>query len=212
MTEGTVQDFQRLAARADLARLLAASYYQPTAEFAQERVFDALAEAAAAVDPQLSAPARRVAEGFAANDEQALLVDYARLFLGPPKALAPPYGSVWLAEAQPLMQESTLAVLDLYRDAGFALVDDFRDLPDHIAVELECLYVTLFRRAQAAQQGDSVAAARVAALQDRLLREHLWPWLTRFAGAVRDNAETSFYRELATLTEQVVERELGFAH
>ena len=41
-------DVKRIAARADLCRLLAACYYQPGPEFAEERVFDSMRVAAAA--------------------------------------------------------------------------------------------------------------------------------------------------------------------
>src|SRR5512134_1846341 len=89
-------DSNRAAARADLARLLAACYYQPGPEFAEESVFASMLEAAQGIDPELAAGARRLGDAFAAESVDQLLVDYTRLFLGPTHALAQPYGSVWL--------------------------------------------------------------------------------------------------------------------
>ena len=86
-------------ARADLCRFLAACYYQPGPEFAEEKLFDSMAAVAARVDPDFAARARRLGEAFAAEDPEDLLVDYTRLFLGPVDALAKPYGSVWLGGA-----------------------------------------------------------------------------------------------------------------
>ena len=199
-----MDDQPTLAARADVCRLLAASYYEPCEAFAQEKMFDALAKAAATVDAELGESARRVASVFAGGDLQTPLVDYARLFLGPPRALAAPYGSVWLGDTQPLMQDSTMAVLALYREAGFEVSEGFRDLPDHIAAELEFLYLLLFREAAARHAGDAQAQATAAALRRRLTDEHLGRWVGPFAAALREHAQTAFFRELATLTERFV--------
>jgi TorA maturation chaperone TorD len=202
-------EVRRLAARADLARLLAASYYEPGPEFAEEGLFASISEAADAVDPTLGEGAHRLQRAFSGVDRQELLIDYVRLFHGPPKALAQPYSSVWLSKTtQTVMQDSTVAVLDLYREAGFEMAEDFRDLPDHLSVELECLYVLLFREAQALQSGNVNAAYSAATLRGRLLREHLGLWVPAFAEATVEVAETDVYLELAELTRRSVELEL----
>jgi TorA maturation chaperone TorD len=200
-------DFDSLAARADVARLLAACYYEPSTEFAEERLFDALAEAANRVDPALADPAQRLGEAFAAESANELLIDYTRLFLGPVAALAQPYGSVWLERRQSLMQESTQAVIALYAEAGFEAAEDFRDLPDHIAAELEFLYLLLFRRAEAARNADAASAMRHAELQRRFLAEHLGRWVGPFTAEVGAGAQTALYRQLAQLTDAFVRSE-----
>lgn len=200
-----------LAARADLSRLLAACYYEPAPEFVEERMFEAIVVAADGVTPALGAAARQLARSFTSVDLQTLLVDYTRLFLAPEGPLAQPYGSVWLTGAQPLMQESTLAIIQLYEVGGFELAEDFRDLPDHVAAELEFLYALLFREAQALRQGDADSADGVRALRRRLLAEHLGRSTPPFAAAMRAGAQTAFYRELANLTALFVEREAATA-
>ena len=206
-----MNDEPRMAARADLCRLLAASYYQPDEAFAQERMFDAMCVAADAIDPELGAQAHRVAAAFAAEDPQRLLIDYTRLFLGPERALAQPYGSVWLDGSQPLMTDSTLAVVALYDEGGFEIAEDFRDLPDHVAAELEFLYLLLFREAQARRRADIDAIQCNAELRRRFLGEHLGRWVGPFTAAVRAGTQTAMYRELAALTECFVAM-LGSAH
>lgn len=202
-------DFETLAARADLARLLAACFYEPGPEFAEERLFESMAQAAARIDPSLAEAAGRLGEAFAAGDAQELLVDYTRLFVGPTGALAQPYGSVWLEDGSSLMRESTVAVNALYDEGGFELAEDFRDLPDHVAAELEFLYLLLFRRAEAARNADPAAAERFAQTQRRFLDEHLGRWVTPFAAAIRDGAQTAFYRGLGGLAESFVRDEAG---
>jgi len=203
-----LSDAERLlAARADLSRLLAACYYEPAAEFAEEKVFDAMVASADDIDAELGAAARGLAAAYTADDLQTLLIDYTRLFLAPEGPLAQPYGSVWLGGAQPLMQDSTLAVMALYAEAGFEVDDDFRDLPDHIAAELEFLYALLFREAAARRQGDTGLADSARTLRQRLIAEHLGRSTPRFAAAMRAGAQTAFYRALADLTARHVERE-----
>jgi len=192
------------AARADLCRFLAACYYQPGPEFAEEKVFDSMAAAAALINPELAAGARRLGEAFAAENPDDLLVDYARLFLGPVDTRAKPYGSVWLGGDTTLMQDSTMAVLAMYAEGGFDLAEDFRELPDHIAAELEFLYLLIWRETAARRSGDADALAAATALRRRFLTEHLGAWVGPFAAAVTEGAQTAHYRELAALTDRFV--------
>jgi TorA maturation chaperone TorD len=196
-----------VAARADLARLLAACYYEPGPEFAEEGVFDAMADAADRIDGDLADRARRLGAAFAARSLEDLLVDYTRLFIGPVSTLARPYGSVWLEADDALMQDSTTEVAGLYADGGFEMAEDFRDLPDHVAAELEFLYVLLFDEAQARSNGDAAALSRTAELKARFLSRHLGAWVAPFTKAVSAGAEHAFYRELAELTNRFVAME-----
>jgi TorA maturation chaperone TorD len=200
----SVTDVARLGARADLARLLAACFYEPGPEFAEERVFDAMAQAAAGIDPALAGVAARLGAAFAAADLQTLLIDYTRLFLGPVDPRARPYGSVWLEVDGGVMQDSTMAVSAFYGEGGFEVSGEFRDLPDHVAAELEFLYLLLFKAAQGAAGGEAAAADAALALRRRFLTEHLGAWIGPFANAMRAGAETEFYRALADLTERFV--------
>jgi len=194
-------------ARADVCRLLSACYYEPSPAFAEERLFDSLAQAAARVDPPLGQAARQLGEAFAAEDLQTLLVDYTQLFLGPVGAPAKPYGSIWMEPGKGVMQESTVAVRALYREGGFDLAEDFLDVPDHIAVELEFLYVLNFREAAARMSGDALALEQAGALKRRLLFDHIGRWVGAFAQACSGNARTAFYGELGRMTEQFVRME-----
>lgn len=185
----------RAAARADLCRFLAALYYEPGPHLAEERVLESACGAASLLEPELAEGARRLALAHAAEEPARLLVDYTRLFLVPGEAAAHPYGSMWLGEAAD-------SVLGLYEQGGMEPAGDFGDRPDHIAAELEFLYLMIFREGVQAQDGDEAARARDVAR--RLLETHLAAWVPRFARAVREAAQTGFYRELAGLTERFV--------
>lgn len=167
-------------ARADLCRFVAACYYEPGPEFAEERVFDSMVAAARRVDPDLAESAQRVGEAF--HDLDELLVDYTRILLGPSMVFTKPYGSVWAGASD---------LPALYAEAGFETSADFRDLPDHIAAELEFLYLLIHQDAP-------------ADLRRRFVVGHLSKWVPAFASAVQAGAETEFYRRLAELTARLV--------
>lgn len=195
-------------ARQDLCRFISACYYEPCTEFAEERLFESMRAVADLLNPELAASANRLGNAFAAEDLQTLLVDHTRLFVGPMRPIAMPYEAFWLPANANTTEGHSFPVQALYQEGGFDLDEGFRDLPDHIAVELEFLYVLLFAQHQAISDGDDKKAAVSEELRQRLLRQHLGKWVLPFAAVVRKNAETAFYRELADLTEQFIRAEM----
>ena len=199
-------DLEKGHAREALCRFLAACYYEPGPAFAEEKLFDSMVDAATRVRPDLAAQASRLGEHFSIEDPESLLVDYTRLFLGPTDTVAKPYGSVWLEGEKTLMGDSTMAVQELYHEGGFAIDEEFRELPDHIAAELEFLYLLIYRENEGHRNG-SAEALKAVALKKRFLDEHLGLWIGPFTAAVKAGARSSFYRELAGLTDRFVEQE-----
>jgi putative dimethyl sulfoxide reductase chaperone len=195
----------RAAARADLCRLLAACYYQPGPEFVEEDVFGSMQAAAEQLDAGMAASTKTLAQAFGAQSHEELLVDYTRLFLNPTGPLAAPYESFWLGEKDPSrLQEVTQAVIAIYGEGGFEISEDFRDLPDHIAAELEYLYTLIFKEARADASNDASGNIKTSELRQRFVGAHLGRWVGPFAAAVNSAAETSYYRSLATLTDRFV--------
>lgn len=207
-SEQQLQAAGRDAARADFCRYLAACYYQPDAAFGEERLFDSMVAAAARLDDGLTGFARQMGEAYAALPLQDLLVDYTRLFVGPVQAAAKPYASVWLRRGEnQLMTEVSEAVRAMYAEGGFELADDFQELPDHAAAELEFLYLLIHRGNVARWSGDAPVLQQVEALRRRFLEQHLGLWLGPFLLAMHDAAQTPFYEALAEATEAFVRAE-----
>ena len=150
-----------------------------------------------------------MSEGFFAERLESLLLDYTRLFLGPTHTIAQPYGSVWLDGENTLMRDSSMAVLEFYDEEGFEMSEEFRELPDHIAAELEFLYLLIYRENEARRNDDPDLLATIAGLRERFLSQHLGAWIGPFAAAVRSGAQSGFYRELADLTDCFVRMEAG---
>lgn len=197
-------DVNKGSARENLCRYLAACYYQPDPAFAEERVFESMLDAARQVHPDLATLARDLGAAFVAEGHKSLLVDYTRLFLGPTGALARPYGSVWLDGPDTVMGDSTVAVMEIYEAGGFDIADDFREVPDHIAAELEFLYLLIYRENDAHRKNDPAALLCTATLRKRFLNEHLGRWVEPFATAVSAGAQSAFYRDLSKLTDRFV--------
>jgi TorA maturation chaperone TorD len=196
------------SAREDLCRLLSACYYELDPAFSEERVFDSMLAAAAVIDPDLAECARRLGQEFVAQDLETLLVDYARLFIiAPDQVRAMPYASFWLTDDQSMRHEATTTVLEMYEQGGFDVSDELHELPDHIAVELEFLYLLIFGQNQAQVSGAAEELAAANALHRRFAAEHMNAWIGAFATAVKAGAKTPFYRELAELTEKFVRME-----
>lgn len=190
------------AARADYCRLLSACFYQPDPMFREERMFEALTAAGRSLGQAYEADALAMHRTFVEADLQSLLVDYTHLFIGPADRRASPYESSWLGRDGASPETPILA---LYAEGDFDVADDFLNLPDHVAAQLEFLYLSLFRQAEAEAAGDLDAIARWEALERRLLRDHLGAWVSPFAAAIRSGAETAFYRTLADAVERFMQ-------
>ncbi|MCX7148916.1 MAG: molecular chaperone TorD family protein [Rhodocyclales bacterium] len=201
----------KAGAREDLSRFLAACYYEPSTDFSEEHLFESMLAAASAIDPDLAERARKLGAAFAAQDMQTLLVDHTALFIGPSQPRAMPYASFWLTDDQSGRHEATMAVLDLYAQGGFDVSEELHELPDHIAVELEFLYLLIFAQNQVPIGGTMFDLVAANALHRRFVVEHLEAWIDAFAAAVKSGAETAFYRELAEFTERFVRMEADLA-
>ncbi len=195
----------RHLARADVYRLLSACFYQPEEIFLEEELFGQLKTSMAKASPQRVPDGASLESSFRNAGQEALQLDYSRLFLGPFEIPAKPYGSVYLDGEKVVMGDSTLQALALYREGDFEIAEDFREMPDHVAVELEFLYLLSFRIGQAKNDEER---NRLVALKRRFLEEHLGRWVGTFSEAIRQSAESDFYKQLADLTEQVVREDL----
>ena len=141
------------------------------------------------------------------NALETLIIDYSKLFVGPYKLLAPPYGSVYLENAPRVMGDSTLDVTKRYQEGGLQV--HLKEAPDHVAIELEFMYFLIFKEVEAMRNSDSGIAASYLEKQKAFLGNHLGIWVSEFADNVEANAQTQFYKNLARLTKSFVEKDLN---
>lgn len=184
--------------RGDCYRLLSACFYQPDKSlFEQENLLRNLAEGLKRVCSSASVFAEKMEEAIATYTNEELLVDYAKLFVGPNELIAPPYGSIYLDKERRVMGDSTIKTMELYREAGLAINDDFKELPDHIAVELEFMYYLVFKETEALEKSDTYTAHKFIKMQQEFLNSFLGLWINNFCEKIKNGTDNEFYRALA---------------
>jgi TorA maturation chaperone TorD len=141
----------------------------------------------------------------------SLRVEYHRLFVGPYKLAAPPYASLYLEGEPAVMGRSTLEVLKMYEQAGFLLSPSFKDLPDHVAAELEFMALLCEGQGAAWQRSDFFQAGKQLEWQENFLREHLVRWIPKFSSKILSSTESPYYRALASLLRNYVSLDLDYA-
>lgn len=182
----------------DCYRLLAACFYQPDKSlFIQENLLGNLKEGLKRICPPASSFVEKMEEALSKYTDEELLVNYAKLFVGPYELIAPPYGSVYIDKERKVMGDSTIKTMDFYREAGLEISKDFKELPDHIAVELEFMYYLIFKEVEALGSSDIDAARRYAEMQNRFINSFLGLWINDFCEKIKNGTDNEFYKALA---------------
>lgn len=198
------EDQNITAAREDIYRMLAACFYPPSKELLAEGCCAALAELLKPVASEASLFAEQAATAGEANSLDDLTVEHARLFIGPFQLVAPPYGSIYLDDSKTVMGDSTAKVAAFYHNCGLQLAEDFHELPDHFAVELEFMSFLAFKQREAELSNDSSETARIKSLRHEFLGRFLIPWLEPFTSAIINDGEAPFYQAIARCTASFV--------
>ncbi len=130
-------------------------------------------------------------EGLARGIEDDDLVwEYRRLFVGPAPKPAPPWGSVYTDRECVVFGESTLALRAWMRAQGIERLVDDKTPEDHIGLMLVLMAW--------------IARNRPEVLDD-FLRLHLLPWSSHFLDELAEAAEQPFYEGLARLAKASLE-------
>ncbi len=149
-------DFYLMLARAFLTPM-DLEHYQAMSELLADDLADLDASLGYGIGSQVDA-LRSTMQKLENHEE--LLVEYARMFLQPPRAAT-------LNVCQPLdgaMMGGTVAEIeDFYRHYGVERGDHFKDLPDHVSVQLEFVSYLFGRAAAGIGEGEPDGEAEKAA-------------------------------------------------
>ena len=190
----------QLEAIAFVGDTLAPFYLQDPAKGDAGPAFEAMAaldaEAAAAEWPfadgdEAHAALRLMVDGLAAGaEDEALVWEYRRLFVGPAPKPAPPWGSVYTDRECVVFGASTLELRRWMRGRGIARLADDRTPEDHIGLMLALMAHLALNRPEDL---------------DAFLREHLLTWSSHFLDELAEAAAHPFYEGLARLTKASLE-------
>lgn len=145
-----------------------------------------------------------------------LKMEHARAFVGAASSLkAPPQESAYLQQdsegAATVRGPATFAVQEFYRRHGVQTPSSPQVLPDHIAIELECMYSLSSRERQAWEKGDVEAAEALRRAQLRFIEEHLARWVPDFCRRVQNAARCNLCFALACILREFLAMETGWA-
>lgn len=90
-----------------------------------------------------------------------------------------------------------MKVIGMYRNQGLSGSADVRELPDHVAVELEFMSSLVFEEIKAMGKSDLRAAVEAVEKQERFSGEFLRRWIPPFCERIKENTENGFYTALA---------------
>jgi TorA maturation chaperone TorD len=186
--------------------ILSNSYFKPE-NGTLKKLFDQ-ENLVANVCPEASVYALKMEEEIKKMGNAELLkIDYSKLFIGPYKLFAPPYGSMYLEGKRKIMGDSTIDVRNMYREVGLDISVDFKEPPDHIAAELEFMHYLIAKEIEAIKSNDFKRARQYLQKQKKFLKNHLGVWVFEFTNKIEAQATTDFYKHLAKFTKIFIKKD-----
>ena len=131
------------------------------------------------------------------EDQETLLSEYTRIFIGPNRLPAPPYASVYLEPGRQVFGEVTEEVRRLYAEEGLDVSEGVHEPADHVALEFEFAAFLLEKAAQAWGDGSLGETERLVAKARDFEVKYLRSWLPDLAASIDAAARTAFYRGVA---------------
>lgn len=198
-------DSERLQSRAEFYLCLAHAFLTPDSDAAWHGLRDALADDLDDLDATLALGiGAEIADYRAAiaatPDQPTLLAIYSALFLAPPRPVAINTGT-YLDGA--LNGGSVLAMEESYRRGGLERSEAFKDLADHLSIQLEFVASRYLQSLEGT--GDATEA-------EKFLAAFVARWLPPFiADLERERAAPNPWLPLARLLHVAVQRDVAGA-
>ncbi len=186
------------ANRAEIFNIFSALFCQPEEEFiTNSGIYNALESYFSEINPECNVQINILKECIKKYNHQDLLIEYARLFIGPFKIEVPPYSSLYF-DQKILMSDITIWVIEFYKSAGLNFDRSTKDLPDHIAVETEFIYYVLINSLRKLKDGELEKAKRYNYLYKYFFENHYKKWVPKFCDEIVAKSNNEFYKALAS--------------
>lgn len=191
--------------KSDCYRFLSACFCEPQKNlFREEHLLNNLTMNLQQTSPGAAVFSALMEENIRQYSDEELAVEYAKLFLGPFEIKAPPYGSLYLDGERRVMGDSTMDVIRFYEGAGLSGSKDCRDLPDHIAVELEFMSYLIYKEIEALEKSDFKTALNMVSKLEQFLDRFLGSWIVPFCEKIKESTDNGFYAALADCASSFV--------
>ncbi len=200
---------ERALARAAVYRLLALAFAYPTPETvtALRAAADVAAVGAGLIDSRTRAAAAKVAGMAAGLSHRELESAYQRSFTLSYSADCPLYETAFSASHIFQQTQHQADIAGFYRAFG---VEGGGERPDHLAVELEFLYLVSLKEARAREEGEREHVAVCRDAQRSFVRDHLGRWAPVIAGRIAVAGRGTFYAAAARLLRAFAAREEAY--
>ncbi len=221
-TEDNGQALLSLAsARASTYAFLSGSFTQPpTPEgIASLRSEAFLNSAAETFSEETISPLRQFAQAPEPVEALQRLVrqEFMELFKVPGGKYVTPYESVFRytreIEGQQvkglLMGQSAIDVQKWYRLAALEISPEFKDLPDHIALELNYLAQLCAKEQEFAAGGDRAKLHRAWEMERDFLAAHVVSWAGALSDKIREKSDHPYFQAVAGMLAEFTCRDLA---
>jgi len=159
-----------------------------------------LRECLTAISPEITDSPERWRALQDVGDTDDLAIEYTRLFdagaSGPP---CPLYGGLYEGDRMAKMEEA----VRFYNHFGLTLSEEQRELPDHIATELEFLHFLAFREVEALQAEVDPGPYRRA--QRDFIARHLGSWIPKLCARLEKEGAAAYFLTLLQLLAELLE-------
>ncbi len=142
---------------------------------------------------------------------------FMNLFKVPGAQYVTPYESVYRdaheVAGEPtmglLMGQSAIDVQKWYRLAAVEISDEYKDLPDHICLELNYLAHLCGKEQAFAAAGDQPMLTRAWEMQRDFLASHVVSWVRGLRDKIYEKSQHPYYRAVADMTVEFAQRDLA---
>jgi len=169
-------------------------------------------EAALAAQRQYAA----CAEDTAKRHEEARQ-EFMNLFKVPGGQYVTPYESVYRDSREIagqkvrglLMGQSAVDVQKWYRLAALEISPEYKDLPDHIALQLGYLAYLCAKEQEFASSGDDARLTRTWEMQRDFLAAHVVSWITALRDRIHEQSQHAYFRVFSDMAVDFTQRDLA---
>jgi len=200
-------------ARGGIYRFLSSLYLKPPSEEMLRKIRNGLEEVGSLFPSSIEH--FKVFFNEYDGDVKRVGQDFMDLFMVPTEKYVTPYEAVYMDKrvindqvvSGLLIGSSTVSVKRTYEKMGMGLSSECKELPDYIGLELEFMSHLCGEEKKAEEEGNPHRTEFLLSAEREFLQDHLGKWVPMLCERVFEKAETGFFKGVAQLTREFIERD-----